>query len=97
MPREFPQFNKLGLCTGVNVGRLEVANSMAITSLEFLVNVTVSGHAGSFPDSIIPYIESIHTGVVLGLGLKQVDVLYCIAGNFRGRKLSQVSQFCGYS
>ena len=38
VPREFPQFNKLGLCTGVNVGRLEVANSMAITSLEFRGN-----------------------------------------------------------
>jgi len=54
VPREFPQFNKLGLCRGVNIGRLEVANSMTITSLEFLGNVTVSGHAGSFPDSIIP-------------------------------------------
>ena len=88
MPREFPQFNKLGLCTGVNIGRLEVANSMTITTLEFLGNVTVSGHAGSFPDSIIPVyillsdIGSIHTGVGLGLGLRQIDMLYRIVGNF---------------
>ena len=38
----------------MDIGRLEVANSMAIGSLEFLGNVTVSRHAGSFPDSIIP-------------------------------------------
>ena len=38
----------------MDIGRLEVANSMAISSLEFLGNVTVSRHAGSFPDSIIP-------------------------------------------
>ena len=54
MPQEFSEFNKLGLCTGVDIGRLEVANSLAIGSLEFLGNVTVSRHAGSFPDSIIP-------------------------------------------
>ena len=88
VPREFPQFNKLGLCRGVNIGRLEVANSMTITTLEFLGNVTVSGHAGSFPDSIIPVyillsdIGSIHTGVGLGLGLRQIDMLYRIVGNF---------------
>ena len=76
-----------------------MANSMTITTLEFLGNVTVSGHAGSFPDSIIPVyillsdIGSIHTGVGLGLGLRQIDMLYHIAGTFEGENFREFRSF----
>lgn len=41
VPLEFPNPSKLGLCTSIGIGRLEIVDSLSITSLEFLGNITV--------------------------------------------------------
>ena len=44
--------------------------------------------------------ESLSSGVMLGIRLISRPTFsqksYCIVGNFRGRKLSQISRFCSY-
>jgi len=41
VPLEFPNHSKLGLCTAIGIGRLEIVDSLSITSLEFLGNITL--------------------------------------------------------
>lgn len=43
IPRSYPDFQRLELCTAIGIGRIEIVNSLAITNLQFMRNVRVSG------------------------------------------------------
>ena len=42
VPSGLKDYERLGLCTSIAIERLEIVNSMDITSLEFMSNITVS-------------------------------------------------------
>ena len=42
VPRDLTDYARLGLCTSVEIDRLEIMESEDITSLEFMANITVS-------------------------------------------------------
>ncbi len=42
VPRDLPDYARLGLCTSVEIERLEIMESDDITSLDFMQNITVS-------------------------------------------------------
>ncbi len=42
IPEDLPDYRRLGLCTSIEIDRLEISGTTDITSLEFMGNVTVS-------------------------------------------------------
>ena len=42
IPDQYTEYQRLELCTAIGIERIEIVNSMSITSLEFMRNINVS-------------------------------------------------------
>lgn len=42
IPRLYPDYQRLELCTAIAIARIEIVNSLEITNLQFMRNVRVS-------------------------------------------------------
>ena len=58
VPADLPDYTRLGLCTAVTVERLQILDSEALTSLQFMENITVSS-------SLLPCLWHGYTRIVL--------------------------------